>query len=64
MSELARFVRLPTEPPIVDRTGLTGRYDFTLAYAPRPLAAARPRAPRLPFDVFVVDSFERVPTEN
>jgi uncharacterized protein (TIGR03435 family) len=32
--------------PMVDRTGLEGRYDFTLEFAPEPDGGRRPRATR------------------
>lgn len=42
MEELAtRFLSRLTDRPVLDRTGLTGRYSFDLEYAP----AARPGAP-------------------
>jgi uncharacterized protein (TIGR03435 family) len=85
ISVLLRLVRLPGEPPVVDRTGLTGLYDFTLEYehyAPptegSPAGSVAPPihsaiqqqlglhliAKRLPFDVIVVDAFDRTPSEN
>jgi uncharacterized protein (TIGR03435 family) len=88
LSALARMVRGPEDPPIVDKTGLTGKYDFTLEYSrDLPSAAATggpadpPAAPslsialqqqlglqlvakKLPFDVMVVDSVDKLPTEN
>ena len=32
ISALAAFLHVPGEEPIVDRTGLTGKYDFFLEY--------------------------------
>jgi uncharacterized protein (TIGR03435 family) len=32
-SQLARFLRLPDGAPVVDKTGLTGTYDFAFEYA-------------------------------
>jgi uncharacterized protein (TIGR03435 family) len=84
VSNLARMVRSPDEPPIVDKTGLTAKYDFTLEFAKEiPTAAANgpadpPVAPslstalqqqlglqlvakKLPFDVIVVDSVDKLP---
>lgn len=83
LSILTRMLRQPGEPPIVDRTGLTGAYDFTLEFA-RETPKANPEAPpapilataiqqqlglqlvgrKLAFDVVVVDSVDRLPTEN
>lgn len=69
--------------PVVERTGLAGTYDFTLAYtvetarvpdgpppAPDLLTAVREQlglelvSKKIPFDVLVIDSVDRVPTEN
>ena len=81
------MVRTPDEPPIVDKTGLTAKYDFTLEFTRKfrvPLRsgpADPPVAPslsialqqqlglqlvakKLPFDVMVVDSVDKLPTEN
>jgi uncharacterized protein (TIGR03435 family) len=87
ISALASMVRGPDDPPIVDKTGLTAKYDFTLEYSREiPSASASgpadpPVAPslsialqqqlglqlvarKLPFDVIVVDSVDKLPTEN
>jgi uncharacterized protein (TIGR03435 family) len=73
--------------PVVDSTGLTGRYDYTLAYAPNdqpPTAQLAPDEPGLsiltaiqdqlglkllpktntPLDMLIVDSANRIPSEN
>jgi uncharacterized protein (TIGR03435 family) len=74
------------DPPILDHTGLTGKYDFRLEFSREPTGApaAEAKTPpvpdlftavqqqlglqlvskRLPFDVLVVESVDRVPTEN
>jgi uncharacterized protein (TIGR03435 family) len=74
------------EEPVVDKTGLTGIYDFLLEFtmdssSARPGASEPAAAPslftavqkelglqliakKLPFDVVVVESFKRVPSEN
>ncbi len=85
MSDIARSLHVPGEVPVVDQTGLAGKYDFTLEYAapardyqavlemspaPSIFAAVQQKlglrliAKRVPFDVIVVDSFTRVPSEN
>jgi len=84
ISMLAGMLEVGNELPIVDKTGLTGNYSFTLEYtkdtpgsAPDspPPAPALPTAlqqqlglqlvsKKLPFDVVVVESFNRTPTEN
>jgi uncharacterized protein (TIGR03435 family) len=74
------------DPPIVDKTGLTGKYDFRLEFSREPPGAPPaeakvPPAPdlfiavqqqlglqfvsrKLPFDVTVVDSVDKAPTDN
>jgi uncharacterized protein (TIGR03435 family) len=84
LSVLVRYLPTPDNLPVVDRTGLTGKYSFKLEYArelsggspgglpPAPLLfKALPEqlglqilSKRLPFNVVVVDSFNKVPTEN
>jgi uncharacterized protein (TIGR03435 family) len=87
VAKLAEILRTAEPRPIVDKTGLTGRYDFTLEFSTDTLqgtavgAAETPGAPdlntalreqlglqiiakKLPFDVVVVESFDRLPTEN
>jgi uncharacterized protein (TIGR03435 family) len=86
ISALARTLRTPGQEPVVDKTGLTGKYDFTLEYtieAPGASHGADAEPPaaviftalqeqlglqliakKLPFDVVVVESFERTPTGN
>jgi uncharacterized protein (TIGR03435 family) len=32
LSELAGMLRVPDDLPVVEKTGLTGRFDFTLEY--------------------------------
>jgi len=71
---------------VVDKTGLTGTYDFTFEYTReprgvRPVDASPPVAPdlfqalqqqlglqlvakKLPFDVVVIDSIDKMPTAN
>jgi uncharacterized protein (TIGR03435 family) len=83
---IAKWLRTPGNEPVVDKTGLTGVYDFTFEYAldtpaaladtagPGPLAdifAALQEqlglqliAKKLPFEVVVVESFNRTPAEN
>jgi uncharacterized protein (TIGR03435 family) len=87
ISALARMLHTPGQEPIVDKTGLTGKYDFTFEYTMDPSGgraagdADPPVAPaiftalqeqlglqlvakKLPFDVAVVESFDRTPTGN
>lgn len=87
VSALTRMLRTPGQEPIVDKTGLTGKYDFTLEYTMdpsggRPAGDADPPiapaiftalqeqlglqlvAKKLPFDVVVVEFFDKTPTGN
>jgi uncharacterized protein (TIGR03435 family) len=83
ISLLVPMLRRPGEPPVVNRTGLEGTYDFTLEYAqetpnadtsapPAPILATAIQqqlglqlvSKKLPFDVVVIDSIDRLPTEN
>jgi uncharacterized protein (TIGR03435 family) len=65
--------------PVVDQTGLTGRYDFDLEYLRDESTASefgvslftslqrvglRLEARKLPLDAIVVDSAEKTPVEN
>jgi uncharacterized protein (TIGR03435 family) len=87
VSKLAEILRTAEPRPVVDKTGLTGRYDFTLEFStdtssgtavgsaetpglPDLNTALREQlglqliAKKLPFDVVVIESFDRLPTEN
>jgi uncharacterized protein (TIGR03435 family) len=86
VSSLTRDFLGSQDPPIVDKTGLSGKYDFKLEFSrelsgPPRTDANVPPVPdlftavqqqlglqlvpkKLPFDVVVVDSVDRVPTEN
>lgn len=86
VSRLAKLLRTTQPRPVVDKSGLTGKYDFTLQFSSElPDAATDSGVPsqlpdlntalreqlglqlvakKLPFDVIVVDSFNRRPTEN
>jgi uncharacterized protein (TIGR03435 family) len=84
LSELANFLPILDNVPVVDKTGLTGKYSFTLEYTmeiPGGNPDAPPAAPtvftalrqqlglhlaskKFPFDVVVVESFNKLPSEN
>ncbi|HWD00292.1 MAG TPA: TIGR03435 family protein [Candidatus Sulfopaludibacter sp.] len=87
MKSLADSLQPPDDGPVVDKTGLDGKYDFSLEYATeRPNASADTASPpsvipdlfaaiqqqlglqlirkKLAFDVVVVDSVDKLPTEN
>jgi uncharacterized protein (TIGR03435 family) len=87
ISSLVRILRSSDDPPVVDNTGLTGKYDFTLEYT-KEMSGAMPgidsQAPVAPnlspalqqqlglqlvgkkisFDIVVVESVDKLPTEN
>jgi uncharacterized protein (TIGR03435 family) len=56
LSELAKMLYSPGDRPILDKTGLTGRYDFTLR-----LQLVDRKAP---FDVVIIESFDKLPAAN
>jgi uncharacterized protein (TIGR03435 family) len=45
MELLARFLAVRVQEDVVDRTGLTGRYDFTLRWEVMPVSAAAGQTP-------------------
>jgi len=75
MTDLAFVLRSQTGRPVLDKTGLTGRYDFELQWAPDPPSpdATAPsiftavqeqlglklESVRAPFDVWVIDHAEK-----
>jgi len=84
LSILADFPLAQDDVPVVDKTGLTGKYSFTLEYTTE-MPGGNPDAPpvaptvftalqkqlglqlvpkKLPFSVVVVESFNKLPTEN
>jgi uncharacterized protein (TIGR03435 family) len=85
VSVMIEMLQTPGDQPVVDKTGLKGKYDFTLEYthdlpgtphdgetpvAPSLFTALQQQlglqlvAKKLPFDVVVVESFDRAPVEN
>jgi uncharacterized protein (TIGR03435 family) len=95
ISELIRVLGNQLRRPVLDKTGLTAKYDFTLEYAPDmagmmapppPGSGPAPSAPeesgpdimtaireqlglkleskKLPVDMLIIDSANKVPTEN
>ena len=60
ISVLIRMIRTPGGEPIVDKTGLTGKYDFILHYDPRYLYTSSDQ-PDLPVDAAprLADALER-----
>jgi len=72
MSQLAdALTNMPGTGPVVDKTGLTGSYDFTLAWEPgeslstvlQEQLGLRLEAQKVPVEFFVIDSAEK-PAEN
>ncbi|HSP67219.1 MAG TPA: TIGR03435 family protein [Bryobacteraceae bacterium] len=52
MAQFAGFLQARiVDRPVVDQTGLTDKYDFTLTWRPDPLAAPPPNAPPPPADL-------------
>ena len=75
MSDLVRILAMRPElnTTVVDRTGLTGNYDFTIGGAPEPMGPLKPllesqlgltlRPAEGPVEILVIEHVER-PTEN
>jgi uncharacterized protein (TIGR03435 family) len=81
-STLAAFagsLRSPAGRPVIDKTGITGNYDFTLSYArdgdtDSPLPSLftalqeqyglRLEKAKVPLEILVIDRVEKVPSEN
>lgn len=52
MEQFAGFLQARiVDRPVVDKTGLTGKYDFTLTWRPDQLGPQPPNAPPLPADI-------------
>jgi len=76
MANFAEWLWRQTSVPVVDKTGLEGRYDFTIEYAvndnspepPIPLAVQqlglKLEPAKGPIEMLVIDRVERVPTAN
>jgi uncharacterized protein (TIGR03435 family) len=65
--------------PVVDKTGLTGTYDFTLSYAPanepnssladfftalQEQLGLKLESQKVPVNFLVIDHVDKIPTEN
>jgi uncharacterized protein (TIGR03435 family) len=79
LSSFAGVLRSPAGRPVIDKTGIAGSYDFTLAYArdgdtdsalPSFFTALQEQfglkleAAKVPLEVVVIDRVEKVPDEN
>jgi len=75
MGELAALLSDPMRSPVVDATGLTGRYDFTLDYSggddeqSATISAVQRlglklEGRKMPVQVLVIDRADKVPVEN
>jgi uncharacterized protein (TIGR03435 family) len=79
LSSFATSLRSLTDRPVADKTGIQGRYDFTLSFArvdepdstlPSFSTALQEQLglklepAKVPFELVVVDHVEKIPTEN
>lgn len=79
MPQLAKYLSRPTGFPVVDQTGITGSYDIGFSYNPKPdvdsnlptLYTALEQATglqlkeqKVSIETIVIDSVDKVPTEN
>ena len=79
MPQLAKYLTPAAGFPVVDQTGIPGSYDIGFSYEPKPdadstlppLDAALKQATglllkpqKVPVETIVVDSVDKVPTEN
>jgi uncharacterized protein (TIGR03435 family) len=80
LETLASMLAKPAGRPVVDKTGIEGKYDIRLSYAREggPADSSVPsfftaiqeqlglrlEPTKVPFDVLVIDRCDRVPTEN
>ena len=79
MPQLAKYLTPAAGFPVVDRTGITGSYDISFRYAPNSdtdgalpsLSEALKQATglllkpqKVPVEILVIDSIDRVPTPN
>jgi uncharacterized protein (TIGR03435 family) len=59
LSVLARMLRVPDHLPVVDKTGLSAKYDFTLQYTPDTPLASPDAPPELPSAPFIFTALEK-----
>ena len=79
LSSFATSLRSLAGRPVVDKTGIQGRYDFTLSFArlddPESTLASFSTAvqeqlglklepAKVPLELLVIDHVEKIPTEN
>jgi uncharacterized protein (TIGR03435 family) len=86
LSALAELLSKEFRLPVTDKTGLTGKFDFTLEFAPQTPGALPPEIPddsasnlvgavpqqlglqleprNVPVDIIIIDSADKIPTEN
>jgi uncharacterized protein (TIGR03435 family) len=80
MAQLAKYLTAPAGFPVVDETGIAGSYDIGFSFNPKPedtssnlpaLGEALKEATglmlkeqRVPVETIVIDSVDKVPTEN
>lgn len=71
MADLALLLSRDLKRPVFDKTGIAGRFDFTVQYSESGLPAAiqdqlglRVESAKDPVEVLVIDHIERRPTDN
>jgi uncharacterized protein (TIGR03435 family) len=79
MSLFTAILANPVRQPVIDKTGITGRFDIKLSFAPEGAADSalpsvftavqeqmglRLEAQKVPVEMVVIDHIEKVPTEN
>jgi uncharacterized protein (TIGR03435 family) len=79
MPQLAKYLTPAAGFPVVDQTGIAGSYDIDFSYNPKPNAdSALPtldvalqeatglllKPQKVPVEMLVIDSVDKVPTEN
>jgi uncharacterized protein (TIGR03435 family) len=86
LSALTELLSREFRLPVTDKTGLTGKFDFTLEFAPQTPGALPPESPddsasnlvsavprqlglrleprNVPVDILIIDSANKIPTEN
>ena len=79
MAILAGMLARPVGRPVVDKTGITGKYDITLNFAPegstdstlpsiftalQEQLGLKLEPQKVPVEILVIDHLEKMPSEN
>ena len=79
MKVLASMLQRPAGKPVVDQTGISGRFDFALRYAPEDATDSslpslftalqeqlglKLQSQKVPLQKFIIDHVERIPQDN